>query len=84
MNFAQLEKRLLALEEEVKRLKGQVTQRPGSIRRRNRENAGEFANDPLFDEMVRLTRLRPRQGERHRVADLPAACFSPSLFRVIA
>lgn len=56
MTVAQLEKRVAALEKAVEELKAQVgkTQEPSGpwwI-----TDAGRYANDPLFDEMVRLGR----------------------------
>ena len=71
MTSAQLERRLLALERAVKKLKEQ--QQRFAKQRQNwwLENAGRFANDPIFDEIVRLGKeyrqsLRPpRKNAKH-------------------
>jgi hypothetical protein len=54
MTITELEKRLLALEGAVRDLQEQVAQGTTATRPWTREHAGRFANDPLFEEMVRL------------------------------
>ena len=56
MTLSQIERRLLALEREVAQLRAQVTRLASPNPRWWRENAGRFANDPVFDEIVRLGR----------------------------
>jgi hypothetical protein len=66
MTIAELEERLLALEKAVKNLQARPAaeaSKPWWIR-----TAGRFANDPVFDEIVRLGReyrqsLRPQDDE---------------------
>lgn len=66
MTTAQLTQRLLALEATVEQMKEQMTrQTEASHRRWWVEDAGRFASDPVFDEIVRLGQeyrasLRPR------------------------
>jgi hypothetical protein len=55
MTVAQLEKRVEALEKTVEELRGMVVN-GGQQRHWWREDAGRFANDPVFDEIVRLGR----------------------------
>ncbi len=70
MTTAQLTERLIALEKTVEELKSQLT--PSATARRGwGDDGGRFANDPIFDEMVRLGReyresLRPgkKKGKR--------------------
>jgi hypothetical protein len=62
--MAQMEKRLAALEKSVAELK-ETSER----QRWWREGAGRFANDPDFEEIVRLGRqyrdsLRPKKPKR--------------------
>ncbi len=70
MNATQdLEERLSALEEEVRRLRMQVSRERGAISDRTAPDflerfAGIFADDPTFDEAVRL-------GREWRNADRP-------------
>lgn len=61
MTTAELEQRLLDLEREVRELKSMIAassspDRAVESRRWWVEEAGRFADDPLFDEMVRLGR----------------------------
>lgn len=68
MTTAQLEERLLALEKTVAEMKTQLGGTPNRARRWWVEGAGRFANDPVFDEMVRLGReyresQRPGRGK---------------------
>ncbi len=70
MTTAQLTERLLALEKTVEELKSQMKHSPPG-RRWWVDDAGRFADDPVFDEMVRLGReyresLRPgnKKGKR--------------------
>lgn len=70
MTVSQLEKRVEALEKTVEELRGIVAT---GTRQRHwwHENAGRFANDPVFDEIVRLGReyresLRPRRQNMKR------------------
>ena len=70
MTVAQLEERLVALERTVDELKAHLA-RTTPPRRWWVEDAGRFADDPVFDEMVRLGRayresLRPRDRKRKR------------------
>jgi hypothetical protein len=67
MTVAELGRRVEALEREVAELKALVASANGQ-QRWWREGAGRFANDPVFDEIVRLGReyresLRPRRGQ---------------------
>jgi hypothetical protein len=54
MTKAQLEQRLLALEKAVEQLKAQVLRSANPARPWWLEDAGRFANDPVFEEIVRL------------------------------
>jgi hypothetical protein len=56
MKLAELEKRLVALEEVVGQLRAEVTQQARRRRHWWHEDAGRFADDPVFDEIVRLGR----------------------------
>lgn len=64
MTIAQLEKRLETLEKAVEEIRGMVA--AGTQQRHWwHDDAGRFANDPVFDEIVRLGReyresLRPQ------------------------
>ncbi len=71
MTVAQLENRLTALEKKVEQLQVQLAKSNNTIRPWSREYAGGFANDPLFDEMVRLGKeyrdsLKPSRRKRKR------------------
>lgn len=58
MKIKDLETRVLALEEQVEQLRKQVAA-PAAPRTADRwweTEAGRFANDPVFDEIVRLGR----------------------------
>jgi len=66
MTMAQLADRLALLEKTVEDLKARLTESAGPRRRWWTEDAGRFANDPIFDEMVKLgsayrNSLRPGQ-----------------------
>ena len=68
VSLAELKKRLAELERTVKALQSHVAQ-SGGQRRWWVESAGRFADDPLFEEIVRLGReyresLRPRKAKR--------------------
>jgi hypothetical protein len=54
MTMVEMEKRLKALEETVEQLRTQVSKVSGKTGLWWREGAGRFANDPVFDEIVRL------------------------------
>jgi hypothetical protein len=56
MSLAELERRVTALEEAVARIEGQVAPTPATQRHWWHDDAGAFANDPVFDEIVRLGR----------------------------
>jgi hypothetical protein len=62
MTTAQVESRLTALEQEVARLKAQIVTATPHANNWVEEIAGTFANDPIFDEAVRLGR-KWRQAE---------------------
>ena len=71
MTMAEFAERLTALEKTVDELKAQLVRSTGPRRRWWVEDAGRFANDPVFEEIVRLGRqyresLRPkdRRGKR--------------------
>lgn len=69
MTIAQLEKRLAALEQTVAALRAKVDHPVAPRGAWSRENAGRFANDPLFEEMVRLGKeyrdsLKPGRRKR--------------------
>jgi hypothetical protein len=64
MTIAEITERLRALEQAVEELKSQVKRSAGMDRRWWIEDAGRFADDPVFNEIVRLGReyresLRP-------------------------
>jgi hypothetical protein len=56
MTVADLEKRLSALEKKVEELQARVLPSPAAQRNWWRDDAGRFADDPVFDEIVRLGR----------------------------
>ena len=66
MTTAQVESRLTALEQEVARLKAQIAMAPNT-NNWVEEIAGTFANDPIFEEAVRLGR-KWRQTEPVKAA----------------
>jgi hypothetical protein len=71
MTLAEMEQRLLALEQAVARLQARQGRTDGLTRRWWVEDAGRFADDPIFDEIVRLGQayrrsLRPRRTKRVR------------------
>ena len=69
MTTAELEQRLLALEKTVEQLKAQVSRFANPTRPWWLEIAGRFANDPVFEEIVRLGaeyRKSLRPGKRTR------------------
>jgi hypothetical protein len=66
---AQIEQRLRALEKKVNQLRSAVIRRADPSSRWWEFNAGRFANDPIFDEIVRLggeyrDSLRPVRKKR--------------------
>ncbi len=70
MTITELEERLVSLEQTVQRLQAQQRAAPAT-RRWWVEAAGRFADDPVFDEIVRLGReyresLRPKSGKKNR------------------
>ena len=70
MTVAELTKRVAALEREVTELKKQIQAQSKDDRPWWERCAGRFADDPGFEEMVRLGReyresLRPKQ-QKHR------------------
>jgi hypothetical protein len=54
MTTAEMEQRLLNLEQAVEQLRTHVSRSSDPRRRWWLEDAGRFANDPVFDEIVRL------------------------------
>jgi len=69
MSTADLEKRLVALEAEVAALKKKASHTAELERPWWEEIAGTFANDPIYDEAMRLGRqyrdsLGPKEGRR--------------------
>ena len=64
MTTAQVESRLTALEQEVARLKVQIATAPTRGNNWIEAIAGTFANDPIFDDAMRLGR-KWRQSQRH-------------------
>ena len=56
MTLKELEARLTALEKVVEQLRAQVAGTGKPERHWWHEDAGRFANDPVFDEIVRLGR----------------------------
>ena len=64
MTLVQIEKRVKALETAVQRL---ARTQPANGRDWYRKHAGRFANDPVFDEIVKLGRAyRKAQKPQHR------------------
>ena len=63
MTIAQLESRLTTLEQEVARLKVQIASAPTSGNNWIEAIAGTFANDPIFDDAMRLGH-KWRQAQR--------------------
>ena len=63
MSLVQIEKRVKALETTVRRL---ARQKPSINRRWYRTHAGRFANDPVFDEIVKLGRAYRRSEAQRR------------------
>jgi hypothetical protein len=55
MSLSDLEKRMTLLEKAVEELRARVYPAPGQQVHWWRDEAGRFAEDPLFDEMVRWT-----------------------------
>jgi hypothetical protein len=76
MTLKELESRVAALEKEVERLRAQL---PTAATQRHwwHDDAGRFANDPVFDEIVRLGKeyrdsLHPdRRKKRKRAKKSP-------------
>jgi hypothetical protein len=69
--MASMEQRMKALEEEVARLKAMLDQRTTSTVPWTKQIAGTFADDPLYDEAMRLgreyresTRPKPVKGKK--------------------
>lgn len=56
MTLTQVEKRLAALENAVAKLQEQIVRGPDDQRPWWVTEAGRFANDPVFEEIVRLGR----------------------------
>lgn len=66
MTTAEIEQRLLAVEQAVEQLKMQMAQGKRPRRRWWVDDAGRFADDPVFDEIVRLGQAY-RRSLRRRV-----------------
>lgn len=71
MTTAELAQRVEALETAFSELKAELKHANRQNRRWWVDDAGRFANDPIFDEMVRLGReyresLRPGRGKKQR------------------
>jgi hypothetical protein len=69
MTSAQLAERLLALEKRVEELQAALKRRPDPMRPWWRDDAGRFADDPVFDQIVRLGRAyrrSQRPGSKRR------------------
>lgn len=71
MTLAEIEKRLNTLEQTVENLQLRVSRQDNGPRRWWVEDAGRFADDPLFDEIVRLggeyrESLRPTKSGRKK------------------
>jgi hypothetical protein len=69
MGTAQLAKRLVSLEAEVARLKGQMAAQTADPRPWWERISGRFAGDPIYDQAMRLGRkyresLRPKSRKR--------------------
>jgi hypothetical protein len=73
MTVAEIEQRLLALEATVAQLKAKVASTQGLNRPWYLEGAGRFANDPVFDEIVRLGR-EYRQSLRDDLDEASSDC----------
>jgi hypothetical protein len=56
MTVAELTKRVAALEKAVEELQAKISSDPKHQRHWWRDDAGRFANDPAFDEMMQLVR----------------------------
>jgi hypothetical protein len=56
MTLAELEKRVAALEKAIAEIQCKLNPPPSEQRHWWRDDAGAFANDPVFDEIVRLGR----------------------------
>ena len=70
MTIAELTKRVEALELALAELRAKQESPPNGQRPWWREDAGRFANDPVFDEIVRLGREyrdSQRPGRRSKV-----------------
>lgn len=65
MSLSELEQRLAELEREVEDLKKKLE--PPRLDKRWLETFGTFANDPGFDEMVRLGREWREQANREEL-----------------
>jgi hypothetical protein len=71
MTMAEITERLRALEQAVEELKSQVQRSARVDRRWWTEDAGRFADDPVFEEIVRLGReyresLKPGRRKRKK------------------
>jgi hypothetical protein len=71
MATTNLAERVAALEAEVARLKALVERKPGPARPWEEQIWGTFANDPIYDEAMRLGRayresLRPKPRKRRK------------------
>jgi hypothetical protein len=71
MTLAQVEKKLAMLEKEIEQLKLDRSTQGPSTGKWWIDGAGRFANDPVFDEIVRLGReyresLRPKPRRRRK------------------
>jgi hypothetical protein len=71
LTTGQLAERVAALEKEVAELKSRLEPSAVAQRRWWLEDAGRFADDPSFDEIVELGRryrqsLRPKPRKRHK------------------
>jgi hypothetical protein len=69
MTLAEMEQRLVALEQQVAALRTRVAPTPGQQYAWWHLDAGRFANDPVFDEIVRLGQeyresLRPKERKK--------------------
>ena len=74
LTTAQLESRLTVLEHEVARLKTQIATAPTCKNNWIEAIAGTFANDPVFDDAMRLGRKwRQSQRPKLRRAKSPAS-----------
>ena len=67
MTTAQMEKRLTAVEEELAKLKAQIAAATPNPNNWVEAIAGTFANDPIFDEAMRLGR-KWRKSEPFKAA----------------